>query len=313
MKMKKILFTTWLVGLSLLAVDGCGQGNTGEAGRKDEGSEIARGSLRAYGQAKEILRIWPATVSCQGGGVKRPPVVSADHGNNVKRLSEVTDPVLEVFPSDHPNGSGASVIICPGGGYNILAIDLEGYEIAAWLNRLGYTAFVLQYSVPQKKDCALQDLQRAVRLVKSGASAWKLDSAKVGILGFSAGAGLSARLSTRYEEHLYPAVDRADSLSARPYAVTLIYPAYLSDGPGQSLTPELHVSNQTPPTFLFATEDDWVGPSALVMALALQQVKAPFEVHVLPSGGHGYGLRKGTAAGESWPGYWEQWMKRGLR
>ena len=208
------------------------------------------------------------------------------------------------------NNNGGAVIVCPGGAYRILAWDKEGTEIAAWLNTLGYSAFVLQYRVPDKKEGALQDAQRALKVVRHSAARWKIDPDKVGIMGFSAGGSLSARTSTLFFRKTYSPVDAADSLSCRPAFAMLIYPAYLDQGENRSLTPELLLTKETPPIFIFQTADDSYGNSALVMATALRDAKLPVELHILPSGEHGYGLRPAGIASTAWPELAENWMDR---
>lgn len=258
------------------------------------------------------IHLWPGTVPGETAA-KQAAKTTADGSNNVTRLTDVTDPILEVFPAPAANNNGVGIIICPGGGYSILAINLEGYEIAAWLNKLGYTAFVLQYRVPKKEAGALQDAQRAIRLVRSHAAEWKLQPEKVGIMGFSAGGSLTARAATQYNVNTYTPIDKADSLSARPAFGALIYPAYLDKGENRSLTPELKVNAETPAMFLFATADDPYGNSALVMAGALRDAKVPVELHFYANGGHGYGLRNGNPAGETWPALMEKWLKTAVK
>jgi acetyl esterase/lipase len=224
------------------------------------------------------------------------------------RFDEVTNPAIEVFLPDKAIKSGSAVIVCPGGGYNILAYDLEGTEIAGWLNKLGFTAFVLQYRIPDKKEGALQDVQRAMRIVRNNPQKWNIDPEKIGVMGFSAGGSLSARASTLFNKKTYPPVDKSDSLSCRPSFTMLIYPAYLDQGPGLTLTPELELSKDVPPIFIFQTADDPYGNSALVMAGALRNAKLPVELHFLSTGGHGYGLRPGKVAAEIWPLLAEKWL-----
>lgn len=253
------------------------------------------------------IELWPETVPGQEKP-KKEAVISGNNDRNVTRIAEVTNPLLKVFAPDQPNG--AAVIVCPGGGYNILAIDLEGYEIAEWLRKMGFTAFVLQYRVPEKQEGALQDVQRAIRLVRQQAHQWDLNPEKLGVMGFSAGGSLSARASTRYDDRTYDNIDLADQLSARPDFSLLIYPAYLDQGPDRSLTPELPVTGETPPAFLFATADDDHGNSTLVYTKALRDNEVPVEMHMLAEGGHGYGLREGNVAGETWPELAETWLQK---
>jgi acetyl esterase/lipase len=239
---------------------------------------------------------------------KMIPSVDTSKKDNIITFSEVTNPAIEVFLPDPYKRNGAAVIVCPGGGYSILAYDLEGTEIATWLNKIGITAFVLQYRIPQKKEGALQDVQRAMRIVRNNAKKWNIDQSRIGIMGFSAGGSLSARASILFNKKTYSPVDKSDSLTCRPSFTMLIYPAYLDQGPNLTLTPELELNNNLPPIFIFQTADDPYGNSALVMASALRNAKLPVELHFLSTGGHGYGLRPGKVAPETWPSLAEKWL-----
>jgi acetyl esterase/lipase len=261
---------------------------------------------------KDIIHLWPGAVPGETA-TKKAAVITADTSNNVTRLTDVTDPLIQVFTPAKGKENGVGIIVCPGGGYQILAINHEGYDIAKWLNKLGYTAFVLQYRVPQKQAGALQDVQRAIRIVRSSASKWQLHTQKIGILGFSAGGSLSARASTLYHTNSYAPVDAADSTSSRPDFALLIYPAYLDQGLNRSITPELKIDAQTPPTFLFATADDPYGNSALVMAGALRDAKASVELHFYAKGGHGYGMRANNSAGQTWPILAASWLEKTVK
>jgi len=189
----------------------------------------------------------------------------------------------------------------------------EGTEIAEWLAKQGFTAFVLQYRVPKKQEGALMDIQRAIRLIRKDANIYGLKSNKLGVIGFSAGGSLSARAATHDAKKSYSPIDKTDSLSCRPDFVLLIYPAYLDQGTNRTLTPELIVNQNTPPMFIFATADDTHSNSALVMTKALRDAKVPVEMHLLAKGGHGYGLRSGNNAGEIWPKLAETWLKNIIR
>ena len=264
-------------------------------------------SISTNAQKREIIYLWPGKVPGELKE-KQPPVIDTSKNDKILRFDEVTNPAIEVFLPDKAIKSGSAVIVCPGGGYNILAYDLEGTEIAGWLNRLGFTAFVLQYRIPDKKGGALQDVQRAMRIVRNNPQKWNIDPEKIGVMGFSAGGSLSARASTLFNKKTYPPVDKSDSLSCRPSFTMLIYPAYLDQGPGLTLTPELELSKDVPPIFIFQTADDPYGNSALVMAGALRNAKLPVELHFLSTGGHGYGLRPGKVAAETWPLLAEKWL-----
>jgi len=265
--------------------------------------------MSVYAQSPGTVKVWPGKVPGETEA-KQPPEISPNHDRNVTRIAKVTDPAFVVYKPSIPSSSGAGVVVCPGGGYHILAVDLEGYEVAQWLNSLGITAFVLQYRVPQKQEGALQDAQRTLRIIRSRANEWGINPDKLGIMGFSAGGSLSARASTRFTETTYEPVDAADTLSPRPDFSLLIYPAYLDQGENRALTPELTVDENTPPMFVFGTADDKYGNSALVMATALRDQKVPVDLHFMAEGGHGYGLRPGNIAADTWPALAAAWLKR---
>ncbi|MGK7396816.1 MAG: alpha/beta hydrolase [Candidatus Cyclobacteriaceae bacterium M3_2C_046] len=266
-------------------------------------------SCPAWSQPAEIIEIWPGKVPGEEAS-KQPARVTENTSGEVTRMTDVTNPVLEVFPAPEHTNNGASVIICPGGGYHILAIDKEGYEVAEWLNSLGYTAFVLQYRVPQKQEGAFQDILRAVRLIRQQADQWDLDHQSIGVLGFSAGGNLAARASTRYLEAAYQPVDQADQLSARPDFAILIYPAYLDRGEGGNLSPDITITAKTPPVFLFVAANDKHASSSLVISAALRAAEIPVELHMVPEGGHGFGLRPGNPAAELWPELARVWLEK---
>ena len=265
-------------------------------------------SLINYAQSIDTIYVWPDNVPGEKEA-KHEAVITPNTDGNITRLTDVTNPILTVYTPETSLNNGAGVIICPGGGYKILAIDLEGYEIAEWLSKLGYTAFVLEYRVPDKQVGALNDIQRALRLVRSKADIWKLNPDKLGVLGFSAGGSLAARASTLYKEDSYLAADEIDAISCKPDFSLLIYPAYLDKGENRTLTPELLVDKNTPPMFIFSTADDKYSNSALVITTSLRDAKVPVELHLLAEGGHGYGLRPGNIAGETWPNLAEIWLK----
>lgn len=262
-----------------------------------------------HAQAGNTIYLWPDEVPGEKEA-KHAPVQTDNTTGDVIRLTDVTNPSLKVFEPVKQNNSGAAIIICPGGGYNILSFDKEGTEIAEWLNELGYVAFVLQYRVPKKEKGALNDIQRAIRIVRDQSEKYNLDPGKIGVMGFSAGGSLCARASTRFTEDSYPEADHIDTISCRPDFSMLIYPAYLDRGNNRSITPELNISDKTPPFFIFGTSDDTHGNSSLVMATSLRDKKIPVELHLLAEGGHGYGLRSGNIAAETWPSLAKNWLKR---
>ena len=259
--------------------------------------------LAAPAWAQESERnIWPD---------KRPAEVVLKKGkmkqtmgeDDILRIQQMTVPTLQKFPVVK-SPKGKVVIVCPGGGYQILAVNHEGTEIAQWLNALGYTAYVLRYRVPDNREGALQDVQRAIRIARA-----ENPGKQVGVMGFSAGASLTARAATRFQSPSYTATDETDTQSARPDFAALIYPAYMDEGEHHTLTPELTITEQTPPFFVFQTADDHYGNSALVISQALRNHKIPVQLHIYEKGGHGYGLRANLAeAASKWPKLMEEWL-----
>lgn len=275
--------------------------------------------------ALDPIALWPD--SAPGDTATLPPeqdmskpTDKAIAGKPLIRLGNVSKPTITVFPAPKDKNTGAAVVVCPGGGYNILALDLEGTEVCEWLNSIGVTGVLLKYRVPkraarQRFEPPLQDAQRAIGLVRQHAAEWGIDPARVGILGFSAGGHLAAAASTNYETRTYPAVDAADKLSCRPDFSVLVYPAYLTvKEKADELAPELKVTAQTPQTFLVMSQDDPIrveGP--IFYSLALKNAKVPFELHTYPTGGHGYGLRPSEHNVTTWPARVADWMRtRGL-
>jgi acetyl esterase/lipase len=272
--------------------------------------------------ASEPMALWPNGAPGGAGdiGAERDMTKPGDGfpgGKRVIRLGNVSAPTLTVWRPPPDKDTGAAVVVCPGGGYSILAMDLEGTEVCQWLNSAGVTGVLLKYRVPVRKGlerytAPLQDAQRALGLVRYHAAEWHLDPRRIGIMGFSAGGHLSAVASTHFEKRTYEPVDEADQASCRPDFVMLIYPAYLIRQNGPNLAPELMVTSNTPPTFIVQAEDDPVRvENSLFYYLALRQAKVPAEMHLFASGGHGYGLRESGEAIISWPKRAEEWM-RGL-
>ncbi len=232
-------------------------------------------------------------------------------------VSNVSRPTMTVYsPQEH--NTGAAVVVFPGGGYNVLAIDLEGTEVCEWLSSKGITAVLLKYRVPCVKvgpyrDCptALQDAQRTVGLVRSQASRWQIDPHKIGVLGFSAGGHMVAAMSTHFEKRTYPAVDAADDTSCRPDFAVALYPGHLIAG-AKSLTlnPDIQVTSRTPPTFLVHAQDDRVDAvdNSRVYYSVLRKHGVPAELHVFKTGGHAFGLRPTGSPITRWPQLLETWL-----
>jgi len=273
------------------------------------------GPLQAVGAANEEIPLWPKKAPGDHTDIGKERARPGNEGN-VIRLENVSDPTLTFFPAPADNNSGTTVVVFPGGGYYILAMNLEGTEIADWLNSIGVNAVLVKYRVPRRPnrarhDAPLQDAQRAMGLVRQHAADWDIDPNRIGVIGFSAGGHLCAALSNNYRFRTYPTVDAADDLSCRPDFTLLIYPAYLTiPEHGDAIAPELPVSSDTPPTFIVETQDDNVRvETAVFYYLALKNAGVPTEMHLYATGGHGYGLRPAVSAVTQWPELATTWMQ----
>jgi acetyl esterase/lipase len=240
-------------------------------------------------------------------------------GKRVARITNVSTPTITVYRPQKELDTGASVVICPGGGHRILAWDLEGTEVADWLNSIGVTGMILKYRVPARHKeplwrSAVQDAQRAVRLVRSRASEWKLDPDRVGILGFSAGGQTAAMASILHEGNHYQPIDAIDDLPSRPDFAVLVYPAWLVDEEMRLLKPEVRVTESTPPMFFAHAMDDPITvDNSILLGRALKDVGVHSEIHLYDGGGHGFGLRESRFPCSTWPVSCERWMRiRGL-
>ena len=268
-------------------------------------------------KVSKLIDVWPSSVPGEKGDVPPELLTTNEHrGAPIKKYNNVSKPTITVYKPNPENDTGASVVICPGGGYHILAWDLEGTEVAAWLNSIGVTGIVLKYRVPRRKDrekhdAPLQDVQRAVSLVRHHAKGWGLDPKRIGILGFSAGGHLSAAALTNYGKRYYTSVDNIDSVSCRPDFGVLIYPAYLVDEETKSqLSPELRITKNTPPVFFVHAADDRVPAEGSVhFWQELRRNGVTSELHVFPKGGHGYGLRPSEFPVSDWPKLCGAWLK----
>jgi acetyl esterase/lipase len=267
-----------------------------------------------------VIRLWPQ--GAPGGKVEKGEEKDTTTekseliaNQRLIRLGNVSDPTITVYPADASKNTGAAVLVCPGGGYHILAMDLEGSEVCEWLNTIGVTGVLLKYRVPtakgdEKHIGPLQDAQRALGVVRQHAKDWNIDPKRIGVLGFSAGGHLAAALSAQNETRSYEKVDAADEVNCRPDFTVLIYPAYLTlKDEGDKINPDTLVSAKNPPTFIAMAEDDPVRvETALYYYAALKKAKIPAELHIYPTGGHGYGLRKTGKNVAKWPKRAEEWM-----
>lgn len=235
-------------------------------------------------------------------------------GRLVYRVGNVASPTITLYKAKSEVPSPA-VVVFPGGGYRILAIDLEGTEVCDWLNSAGVTCVLLKYRVPgtgpyPKSAAALQDAQRTMGLVRQHAAEWGIDPKRIGVLGFSAGGHLSAAISNLYEKRLYDPIDDADKLSCRPDFSVVVYPGYLANA-DENYAPnaDIHPTANTPPTFIVQAEDDPVHvENAVVYFMQLKNANVPAELHVYAQGGHGYGLRRTALPITGWPHEVETWL-----
>lgn len=217
-------------------------------------------------------------------------------GRRIIKLGNVSTPQIAIYRPSPEKDTGAAIVICPGGGHHILAYDLEGTEVAAWLNDLGITGIVLKYRVPfrdpeRRWRAAVQDGQRAMSLVRSRAAEWKLDPQRLGMLGFSAGGQVAGMVSILTERQYEP-VDDIDKVSSRPDFAALIYPGGFDEKGESRLKDEVQITKDAPPMFFVHAFDDNVSVlNTLLVAAELKRVNVPAEVHVYAAGGHGYGLR----------------------
>ena len=235
---------------------------------------------------------------------------------SVIRLGNVSTPTFTVYRPPADKDTGAAVVVFPGGAYFILAMDLEGTEVCEWLNSIGVTGVLVKYRVPkraglEKHTVALQDAQRTVSIVRQRASEFGIDPRRIGVMGFSAGGHLAAATCANAAQRAYTAVDDTDKISCRPDFSILIYPAYLTiKEKNDQIAPEVQVTSQTPPTFIAMAVDDPVRvENALCYSQALKSAGVPFELHVYPVGGHGYGLRRTSQPITSWSDRATDWLR----
>jgi acetyl esterase/lipase len=287
-------------------------------------SLFAQGSGWPPAPGRLTIPVWPGIAP----GAPANPPAEADlttptdkliAGKPIVHLGNVSKPTLTYY-APHALGGPAptiapAVLVFPGGGYNILAIDLEGTEVCDWLTASGINCVLLKYRVPNtgpypKSPAALQDAQRAMGLVRLHAKEWGIDPKRVGVLGFSAGGHLVAAISTHFDQRLYDPIDAADKLSCRPDFAVVVYPGYLALA-DKNFAPnaDINPTANTPPTFIVQAEDDPVHvENATTYFLQLKNAKVSAELHVYANGGHGYGLRRTALPVTTWPQSVETWL-----
>ncbi len=280
-------------------------------------------AVSAFAAPSAPIRLWTdkapgETREFPAEGDTTKPTDRLVNGKHIVRLGNVTQPTITVYRPDPAKDTGAAVVVAPGGGYNILAWELEGTEVCEWLNSIGVTGVLLKYRVPARPDrarhaAALDDAQRALGLVRHHAAEWGIDPKRIGMLGFSAGAHLSATLAANYDTRTYPVVDAADAVSCRPDFLVLVYPGGIADrDKSDALRPEVAPVKGAPPAIIVMTQDDPVRvENALVYYIALKQAEVPAEMHLYPTGGHGYGLQRTEHRVTTWPDRVADWLETG--
>jgi len=280
------------------------------------------------------IPIWPAGKMPDALPNSKPESVTISNGSDARKsvtdVWDVSQPTITIY-SPKTKNTGAAVVVFPGGGFHGLAIDLEGTEICEWLASQGITGVLLKYRVPNSgpnwnDDCkchvqpyapaALEDAQRAISLVRANAEKWHINPNKIGVIGFSAGGFMVADVSTHFNKRAYSTIDATDNYSCRPDFAIALYPGHMSKDPDSDkdpleLNPNIHFTQDTPPTFLLQAENDPVDTVnySLIYYIGLKNAHVPVEMHLYAQGGHGFGLRKTDQAITEWPQLTERWLK----
>jgi acetyl esterase/lipase len=266
-----------------------------------------------------VVKLWPSGAPEKPGiTIESEKRIDPKNDKDVLRVTNVTEPTLTVYRPEPPNTpNGTAVLVCPGGGYGILAIEHEGTQVCEWLNSLGVTAVLLKYRVPIRDKTPgyepLQDAQRAIGILRRNALQWGINPKRIGILGFSAGGHLSVMTALHPNERTYPSDPALDVPDATPDFLIPIYPAYLvaKEDP-TSLLPSVNVTPAAPPVCLVHAHDDNGATSAAASALLYveyKKLKLPAELHIFSTGGHGFGMRKTEKPVSQWPQRVGEWMR----
>jgi len=271
------------------------------------------------------MKVWP------DGAPENNGLTAPEEQFDGVRVRNVSEAEMFVYLPEKAINTGVAVLICPGGGYQMLAMDHEGFEMAEWLNKRGVAGIVLKYRMPNGHHAIpSSDARRAMRMVRMNAEKWGINPSKIGIAGSSAGGHLAATVGTRFDAGNANAPELVERMSSRPDFMLLLYPvitmneAFTHMGSRNSLTgtesnPDLiamysnekHVSKDTPPTFLVLADDDKavVPQNSIAFYSALKDKGVPAEMHIFQKGGHGFGMRKSGIAADQWPGMFEAWLK----
>jgi acetyl esterase/lipase len=275
----------------------------------------------------QVVPLWPGPAPDETGDIGPETIIMSPQldrkqvevTESTRLVSNVSTPTLTMYRPAPEHDTGTAILICPGGGYWNLYWQLEGEEVAAWLNSLGVTGILLKYRVPRRpgepeREPArrpLQDAQRAVSLVRSRAQEWGLAPQRIGIVGFSAGGHLAIATATKYEQRSYQPVDEVDRTGCRPDFAILVYPGYLKAKDKDELAPGLQIPSGTPPVFLAHGGDDIISPPehSVVMYLALRRSGVPAELHIYATAAHDFGVRTSDHPCTTWTQACAAWLR----
>ena len=274
-----------------------------------------------------VVELWPGKVPDENGGIgpertRMSPALDrkqVEVTEPTRMITDVTKPTITIYRPAKDQDTGTAILICPGGGYWNLYWELEGEEVAAWLNSVGVTGIILKYRVPRRPDepkgeparRPLQDSQRAVSLVRSRAKEWRIDPQRIGIVGFSAGGHLAIATATSFDQRTYKPVDDVDQISCRPDFAIPAYSGYLQAKDKNDLAPALRIPTNTPPIFLVHGGEDLISPpeNSVLMYLALKRTGVPTELHVYANTAHDFGVRTNDRPYSMWTVRCADWLR----
>ena len=274
-----------------------------------------------------VVPLWPVAAPNESGGigperVRMSPQLDrkqVEVTQTTRLITAVTNPTLTVYRPARDKETGTAMIICPGGGYWDLYWQLEGEEVAAWLNSIGVTGIILKYRVPRRPDepkgeparRPLQDAQRALSLVRSRAGDWGIHPDRIGIVGFSAGGHLAIAAATRFAHRTYEPIDEVDKVSCRPDFAVPVYSGYLKAKDKDELSDGLSVPTNTPPVFLVHGGEDLISPPehSALMYLALRKAGVPAELHIYSNTAHDFGVRTNDRPYATWTASCAHWLR----